>query len=221
MAESYDEKAIIGRELKSILTGVASEIKKKLDIDDVVTVDGTATFDAENHRLTFNNIIFDSIYPVVGKYGLAVFPETTDATDATESAGAPEWLLDWRPYLVDMSAVTGETAKTPVASLQRDNWLRSVDGSFAPVCGIKSTQANALNNLADSLYWNSAKTNLVTAICPGAYDASGNFQAEYFWNYVKDNLSTVNAKAGVTYSCPIEVKLYSGSATYEYGAYTD
>lgn len=221
MAESYDEKAILGRELKSILTDVASEIKKKLDIDDVVTVDGTATFDAENHRLIFNNIIFDSIYPVVGKYGLAVFPENTDAPDATESAGDPEWLLDWRPYLVDMSAVTGETAKTPVASLQRDNWLRSVDGSFAPVCGVKSTQADALNNLAASLYWNSAKTNLVTAICPGAYDASGNFQAEYFWNYVKDNLSAVNAKAGVTYSCPIEVKLYSGSATYEYGAYTD
>lgn len=224
MANTWENEAILGAQLKTTLKEVAKEIKKKLDIDDVITVDGTATFDATNHRLIFNNIIFDSIYPVVGKYGIAVFSETSEATgsaDATEAAGDKEWLLDWRPYLVDMSPVVGETAKTPVATLKKDNWLRKTDGTYATVCGITAAQSTALDSKADTLYWKTGSAgSKVSTTCPGAFDQQGKFQSEYFWNWIKDHMSDVNTAAGVTYNWPIEVKLYIGSQEYRYGAYT-
>lgn len=180
---------------------------------------GNATQDGE--RLIFEDIIFDSIYPSIGKYGLATFPETTSA-DATEFSGDRDWLLDWRPYLVDMSPVAGETAKAPVAELRKDNWLRTKDGDYAPVCGITSAQSTALDGKKDTLYWKSGSTgDKVSATIPEAFDASGKFVPAKFWEFVKANLSTVNTKAGVTYSSPIAVKVYVGTQAYEFGAYTN
>lgn len=178
---------------------------------------GNATQDGE--RLIFEDIIFDSIYPSIGKYGLATFPETTSA-DATEFSGDRDWLLDWRPYLVDMSPVAGETAKAPIAELRKDNWLRTRDGDYAPVCGITSAQSTALNGKKDTLYWKTGSSgDKVSATVSAAFDSSGNFVPSAFWEYVKANLDTVNTKAGVTYSSPIEVKVYVGSQAYVYGAY--
>jgi hypothetical protein len=180
---------------------------------------GNATQDGE--RLIFEDIIFDSIYPSIGKYGLATFPETT-SVDATEFSGDRDWLLDWRPYLVDMSPVAGETAKAPVAELQKDNWLRTKDGDYAPVCGITSAQSAALDGKKDTLYWKSGSTgDKVSATVPAAFDSSGKFVPAKFWEFVKANLSTVNTKAGVTYSSPIAVKVYVGTQAYEFGAYTN
>ena len=180
---------------------------------------GNATQDGE--RLILEDIIFDSIYPSIGKYGLATFPETT-STDATEFSGDRDWLLDWRPYLVDMSPVAGETAKAPVAELRKDNWLRTKDGDYAPVCGITSAQSTALDGKKDTLYWKSGSTgDKVSATIPEAFDSSGKFVPAKLWEFVKANLSTVNTKAGVTYSSPIEVKVYVGTQAYEFGAYTN
>lgn len=197
--------------------GIWSELDKKVDIDDMVSVVGRGTYDATNHRLTFNDIIFDNIYPVVGKYGLAVFSENT-AVNAAESSGDKEWLLDWRPYLIDMSAVQGETAKTPVAELKPGNWLRKTDGSYATVCGITSTQSIALDN--KTVTWKASDANTdITSDITGAFDANGKFQPAVVWEWIKSNLSTVNEKASASYSCAIEVKLYVGAQAYEYGAY--
>ena len=49
MAQTYDDKAIKGSDLESVLTSVASEIKKKQDVLDV-------TYDASNQRLCFTNM---------------------------------------------------------------------------------------------------------------------------------------------------------------------
>lgn len=45
----YKDDAIKGSELKTVLTSVATEIKKKQDIVD-------AEYDSANHRLVLNNI---------------------------------------------------------------------------------------------------------------------------------------------------------------------
>lgn len=180
---------------------------------------GNATQDGE--RLIFEDIIFDSIYPSIGKYGLATFPETA-TTDATEFSGDRDWLLDWRPYLIDMSPVAGETAKAPIAELRKDNWLRTRDGDYAPVCGITSAQSTALDGKKDTLYWKSGSTgDKVSATAPAAFDSSGKFVPAKFWEFVKANLSTVSTAAGVTYSSPIAVKVYVGTQAYEFGAYTN
>lgn len=180
---------------------------------------GNATQDGE--RLIFEDIIFDSIYPSIGKYGLATFTETT-STDATEFSGDRDWLLDWRPYLIDMSPVAGETAKAPIAELRKDNWLRTRDGDYAPVCGITSAQSTALDGKKDTLYWKSGSTgDKVSATVPAAFDSSGKFVPAKFWEFVKANLSTVSTAAGVTYSSPIAVKVYVGTQAYEFGAYTN
>ena len=170
-------------------------------------------------------------YPQDGEYGLAIFgepdPPFSDSTEqrtetgAVEFAGNREWLLDWRPYLVDMSPVPGEIRKTPVAELKKNNWLRKIDGSYAPVVGITSAQATALNGTSNTLYWKSGSAgDKVSATVSAAFDASGNFVPSAFWEYVKNNLSTVNTNAGVTYNYPIEVKVYVGDQAYEFGAYT-
>lgn len=184
---------------------------------DSISFEGNAT--TEDDRLIFEDIIFDSIYPSSGKYGLAVFTEDT-AVAATSFAGDAEWLLDWRPYLVDMKTYAGETAKRPVAELQKDNWLRKVDGSYAPACCIQATQMAALDGKKDTLYWKTGSDgDKVSATVPTAFDSSGKFVPAAFWEYVKANLPTVNAKAGVTYAAPVEVKVYVASQAYSYGAY--
>ncbi len=202
--------------VQTLIKQTKDAISEKADSEDLTQITLDSGYDPNNQRLVLKNIVFDSIYPIAGKYGLAVFPETV-ATDATSFSGDKEWLLDWRPYLVDMKAYAGETAKHPVAELKKDNWLRKTDGSYAPVCGIKASQSTALDN--KTVLWKVSGENITTLI-PGAF-LSGVFQPAVVWEYIKANLSTVSTKAGVTYNSPIEVKLYVGSQAYEYGAYTD
>jgi hypothetical protein len=51
MSKTYDNKAITGADLETILTTAASEIKKKQDVLDV-------EIDVANKRLKFNNVAF-------------------------------------------------------------------------------------------------------------------------------------------------------------------
>lgn len=51
MLQTYDNKAITGADLETILTSAASEIKKKQDILDI-------EIDVANKRLKFNNVAF-------------------------------------------------------------------------------------------------------------------------------------------------------------------
>ena len=212
--ETMDTTPTRGSQKAVTSDGIQAALDEKLDIDDMTSLSMTATYTEENHRLTFNDIIFDNIYPVVGKYGLAVFTNDTTTT-AIESAGDREWLLDWRPYLIDMNAVAGETAKTPIAELRKANWLRNIDGSFAPVCGITAAQSTALDN--KTVLWTPSGENITTKI-PNAF-ANGIFQADKVWEYIKNNMATVRSVSGVNYGCAIEVKLYVGSQAYSYGAY--
>lgn len=52
MAETWDNKAIKGSDLQSVLTAAGSEIKKKQDIVD-------AEFDNANNMLVLNNVEID------------------------------------------------------------------------------------------------------------------------------------------------------------------
>lgn len=52
MAETWDNKAITGADMQSVLTSVGSEIKKKQDIVD-------AEFDNANNMLVLNNVEID------------------------------------------------------------------------------------------------------------------------------------------------------------------
>ena len=216
--ETMDTVPTEGSNKAATSGGIWSELDKKVNVDDMVAITGRGTYDGTTHRLTFNDIIFDNIYPVVGKYGLSVFSENT-AVNAAESSGDKEWLLDWRPYLIDMSAVQGETAKTPVAELKPGNWLRKTDGSYATVCGITSAQSTALDN--KTVTWKASDANTdITSDITGAFDANGKFQPAVVWEWIKSNLSTVNENASASYSCAIEVKLYVGAQAYEYGSHT-
>ena len=202
--------------------GIWNALDKKVDVDDMVAVTGRGTYEAANHRLVFNDIIFDNIYPVVGKYGLSVFSETT-AVNAAESSGDKEWLLDWRPYLIDMSAVEGETAKTPVAELKPGNWLRKKDGTYAPVCGITSAQKTALDGKSATLKFGTPSDKsgqTVAEIVSGVYDGT-TFKPQKLWEYLNSasGLSTVNSKLNKNYSCAIEVEVTDGTTTYTYGNY--
>jgi hypothetical protein len=51
MSQTYDNKAITGADLETILTSAASEIKKKQDDLDI-------EIDVVNKRLKFNNVAF-------------------------------------------------------------------------------------------------------------------------------------------------------------------
>ena len=201
------------------VTTIQDALDNKVDTDDLKMLGSKVSYDESNSRLVLEDVIFDDIYPSFGKYGLATFPEDINTT-ATAFSGDREWLLDWRPYLVDMRPVAGEVAKTPVAELQKNNWLRKVDGSYAPVAGITAEQAEALDGKADTLYWKTGSAgDKVAATVPAAFNSQGKFVPAVFWEYVKVNLSTVNTKAGVTYNYPIEVKVYVGSTAYSYGNY--
>ena len=206
------------RQIKSNVDSAISELPSSEDIDSLSLA---ASYDDTNKRLVFDNITFDSIYPSVGKYGLATFPEDT-ATTATAFDGDREWLLDWRPYLVDMTTVTGEVRKTPVAELKKNNWLRKIDGSYAPAVGITSTQSTACNV---ELYWDSAHTKAIRSDIAAAYSGSTTtFQPDKFWEYVNSatGLAMANTRSGSTYSYAIEVVLYNASGTaFKYGNYNN
>ena len=223
VVETMDTAPTRGSKKAVTSDGIQTALDEKLDIDDVNSLSLTATYTEDNHRLTFNDIIFDNIYPVVGKYGLAVF-KTDTTTAAIESSGDKDWLLDWRPYLIDMNAIAGETAKKPIAELRKANWLRNIDGSFAPVCGITAAQGACLDGKSASLKWGKADdygaSSDVATDVPGAFDGT-EFNPAAFWNYVNSaaGLDRVNEVTGAGYRCAIEVEVTDGVTTYKYGAY--
>ena len=92
-------------------------------------------------------------------------PADQDNPDALAVMGNREWALDWRPGLVDMTAVEGETVKTG-KELRKNNWLRDVYGNFAPVVGI--TVAMRDECMANALYTDAACTEQYCAA--GAFD---------------------------------------------------
>jgi len=51
MSQTYDEKAMSGADLESVLTSIGSEIKKKQDTLDI-------EIDVAHKRLKFNNVAF-------------------------------------------------------------------------------------------------------------------------------------------------------------------
>lgn len=90
--------------------------------------------------------------------------------DAIAVMGKKDWALDWRPGLVDMTAVEGETKKTPV-ELKKNNWLRDIYGNFSPAVGI--TQAMYDECMANALY--------TDAECTEQYCAAGAYDPEAFY----------------------------------------
>ena len=97
-------------------------------------------------------------------------PNDQDNAGAMAVLGNREWALDWRPFLVDMTAVEGETKKHPVMELKKNNWLRDIFGNWAPVVGITTDMYNEC--MANALYTDNEGQN--------QYCASGAFDAEAF-----------------------------------------
>ena len=93
-------------------------------------------------------------------------PVDQDNPDALAVFGNKEWALDWRPFLVDMTAVEGETKKRPVMELKKNNWLRDINGNWAPVVGITTAMRDEC--MANALYTDAACTEQYCAA--GAYD---------------------------------------------------
>lgn len=93
-------------------------------------------------------------------------PTDQDNPDALAVMGNREWALDWRPFLVDMTAVEGETKKRPVMELKKNNWLRDIYGNWAPVVGITTAMRDEC--MANALYTDAACTEQYCAA--GAYD---------------------------------------------------
>ena len=94
-------------------------------------------------------------------------PVEQDNPDALAVLGNKEWALDWRPFLVDMTAVEGETKKRPVMELKKNNWLRDIYGNWAPVVGITTAMHDEC--MANALYFDSEGQNQYCAA--GAFDS--------------------------------------------------
>lgn len=90
---------------------------------------------------------------------------------SVETVGDRDMLMGWYPYLIDMSPVRDETAKTPVGELMMTNWLRFKDGSFAPTVGITEAQRAECDG---ELYLDAGMTR--------KYCEAGMFNAEAFYN---------------------------------------
>ena len=136
--------------------------------------------------------------------------------DAVAVYGDREWALDWRPYLINMTPVQNETAKTPVAELKKNNWLRTKQDTYAPVVGITSAQSTCCNV---QLYWNSAHTQPIDS---SFYDTGTIFKPTQFWQYCKSNLATINSTYSTSYGCAIEVCLWDASGNkFQYGSPTN
>ena len=97
-------------------------------------------------------------------------PNDLSPTPSVTKGNIP-WLRDIsHVYLCDMTQNTGTTMR-PIGELQRANWLRYVDGTFAPVIGI----TEAMRATCDvALYLDAAHTTL--------YSAAGSFNATTFYN---------------------------------------
>lgn len=97
-------------------------------------------------------------------------PLDQDNPEALAVFGNKAWALDWRPFLVDMSAVEGETKKRPVMELKKNNWLRDIYGNWAPVVGITAAMRDEC--MANALYSDDEGQT--------QYCASGAFDPEAF-----------------------------------------
>jgi hypothetical protein len=97
-------------------------------------------------------------------------PTDLDNPNALAVFGNKEWALDWRPFLVDMTAIEGETKKRPVMELKKTNWLRDIYGNWAPVVGITTAMRDEC--MANALYTDNAGQN--------QYCAAGAFDPEAF-----------------------------------------
>lgn len=97
-------------------------------------------------------------------------PIDQDNANALAVFGNKEWALDWRPFLVDMTAVEGETKKRPVMELKKNNWLRDIYGNWAPVVGITEAMYNEC--MANALY--------TDAECTEQYCAADAYNPEAF-----------------------------------------
>lgn len=109
-------------------------------------------------------------------------PYDEDNPDALAVFGNRDWALDWRPFLVDMSAVEGETKKHPVMELKKNNWLRDIYGNWAPVVGITAAMRDEC--MANALY--------TDAECTDQYCASGAYDPVAFLALC--SIETVNGK---------------------------
>lgn len=83
--------------------------------------------------------------------------------------GNKAWALDWRPGLVDMTSVEGETFKE-AKELRRNNWFRDIFGNWSPAVGI--TQAMYDECMANALYTDPE--------CTVQYCAAGAYNPETF-----------------------------------------
>ena len=97
-------------------------------------------------------------------------PTDQDNPEALAVFGNKEWALDWRPFIVDMTAVEGETKKRPVMELRKNNWLRDIYGNWAPVVGITTAMRDEC--MANALYTDNEGQN--------QYCAAGSFDPETF-----------------------------------------
>lgn len=93
-------------------------------------------------------------------------PTDQDNPDALAVFGNKAWALDWRPFLIDMTAVEGEKKKRPVMELRKNNWLRDIYGNWAPVVGITEAMQNEC--MANALYTDNEGQNQYCAA--GAYN---------------------------------------------------
>ena len=97
----------------------------------------------------------------------------------------------WYPFLIDCTPTEGIEAVTPIGELKKNNYLRFVDGTFAPTVGI-SEEMRAYCDAA--LYLNNEGT--YTQYC-----AAGEFNAETFYNeYGMNTLLYTQDEGGTSYT---------------------
>lgn len=146
---------------------VNDELAKKANNDDV-----SSKFDSQNERLT-------KVESAIGDIGLptAIYYIASQNTDQSspnltnvQTNRSVAMLEDqYRPFLIDHTENTGDVM--PADELMRNNWLRYVDGRFAPAVGI-TEEMRAMCDV--ELYLDAAHTQ--------KYCGAGEFNAEAFYN---------------------------------------
>ena len=115
--------------------------------------------------------VVDELLLGSGYYYVSGWDPNSLSPTPMKSLGNKAWLENLsHVYIFDMTNNTG-TTMTPSGELQKANWLRYIDGSFAPTVGI----TEAMRATCDvALYLDAAHTNL--------YSAAGAFNAATFYN---------------------------------------
>ena len=103
------------------------------------------------------------------EYLVGEWDNETKPAAATTVYGSKEYGDDWHAYLIDCTDNAGEYT-TPVGELNRDNFLRFTNGSFAPTVGITEEMRSACDV---ELYLNPEHTE--------KYCDAGAFNAEAFY----------------------------------------